>query len=268
MLANYSKKFFLNNLSTKSYFSNQLLARVMSTTVNAAAEREKTVVENLKDVLKTVEEFKTHPSARLVAVSKYMPAEDISYAMKTGQIHFGESYAAELEEKSKNLPSNIAWHFIGHLQTNKCKIVAKIPNLFAVETIESEKKADALNKACVNVGRKDKLRVYVQINTSGEESKSGCEPEETYKVCKHIKENCPALELYGLMTIGMKDRDAANNPDFKKIVELKEDIKSRLELDHFEASFGMSGDYIEALKLGSDNVRVGSAIFGPRRIKQ
>lgn len=108
-----------------------------------------------------------------------------------------------------------------------------IPNLFLVETIDSAKKADALNKACIAVGRKDKLKVYVQVNTSGEEgtitmrirkdfvltkkykAKSGVEPKDALDVCKHIKDKCTALELYGLMTIGMKGRDADNNPDFE-----------------------------------------------------
>jgi uncharacterized pyridoxal phosphate-containing UPF0001 family protein len=103
--------------------------------------------------------------------------------------------------------------------------------LFLVETIDSAKKADALNKACIAVRRENKLRVYVQVNTSGEEgivyqiinktnidhsiAKSGVEPKDALNVCKHIKESCFALELYGLMTIGMKGRDATNNPDFE-----------------------------------------------------
>ncbi|RCH87535.1 hypothetical protein CU098_002549, partial [Rhizopus stolonifer] len=135
----------------------------------ASSERELEVIENLNYVRQTVEDLKGQSNARLVAVSKYMPVEDIAYATKTGQTHFGENYVQELAEKSKQLPSSIDWHFIGHLQSNKCKIVASIPNLFIVETIDSAKKADALNKACLAVERQDKLKVYVQVNTSGEE---------------------------------------------------------------------------------------------------
>lgn len=229
-----------------------------------SSEREQEIVNSLTKIREEVEKLRGNNTARLVAVSKYKPVEDIEYATKTGQTHFGENYVQELVEKSQKLPSNIDWHFIGHLQTNKCKAVAGIPNLFVVETLDSAKKADALNKACVSVGRETKLKVYVQVNTSGEEAKSGVSPEEALDVCKHIKENCPALELYGLMTIGMKDRDAANNPDFEKIVELRQDIKSKLQLEIFEASFGMSSDYKEALLDGSNNVRVGTAIFGGR----
>ncbi|GAA5795546.1 hypothetical protein HPULCUR_000905 [Helicostylum pulchrum] len=229
-----------------------------------STEREQQVIANLTKVRKEVEELKGSNTARLVAVSKYMPAEDIEYAAKTGQTHFGENYVQELVEKSKKLPSTIDWHFIGHLQSNKCKTVAGIPNLFLVETIDGIKKADALNKVCTAVGRQGRLKVYVQVNTSGEEAKSGVPAADALDVCKHIKENCPALELYGLMTIGMKDRDAAHNPDFEKIVELRTEIKCKLELDVFEASFGMSSDFKEALLEGSNNVRVGTAIFGGR----
>ncbi|CAO3630263.1 unnamed protein product [Mucor fragilis] len=259
----------LSRISSRRFISHSLLLRTMSTatTVNAA-EREQEIIENLTKIRHTVNQLKGSNTARLVAVSKYMPAEDIEYATKTGQTHFGENYVQELTEKSQKLSKSIDWHFIGHLQSNKCKAVAGIPNLFIVETIDSAKKADTLNKACVAVERQDKLKVYVQVNTSGEDAKSGVEPADALDVCKHIKENCPALELYGLMTIGMKGRDATSNPDFEKIVELRQDIKSKLNLDVFEASFGMSGDYEEALKDGSNNVRVGTAIFGARRIKQ
>lgn len=124
----------------------------------------------------------------------------------------------------------------GKKKTNLTFTFIGIPNLFIVETIDSAKKADTLNKACVAVERQDKLKVYVQVNTSGEDgrpgvfiwyqtwgywhddgiiAKSGVEPADALDVCKHIKENCPALELYGLMTIGMKGRDATSNPDFE-----------------------------------------------------
>ncbi|KAI9468497.1 MAG: hypothetical protein EXX96DRAFT_590828 [Benjaminiella poitrasii] len=258
-LLSHTRRFISSSFRSSNFKSLRLMSTI---------EREQEVIENLSRIRQTVEKLRKTADARLVAVSKYMPAEDIEYATKTGQTHFGENYVQELVEKSKKLSSSIDWHFIGHLQSNKCKAVAAIPNLFVVETIDSSKKADALNKACVNVGRENKLKVYVQVNTSGEEAKSGVEPSNALEVCKHIKENCSALELYGLMTIGMKDRDAKNNPDFEKIVELRQEIKSALQLDHFEASFGMSADYEEALLDGSDNVRVGTAIFGARRVKQ
>ncbi|CAO3638515.1 unnamed protein product [Mucor hiemalis] len=189
-----------------------------------SSEREQEIVSSLTQIREEVEKLRGNNPARLVAVSKYKPAEDIEYATKTGQTHFGENYVQELVEKSQKLPSNIDWHFIGHLQTNKCKAVAGIPNLFVVETLDSAKKADALNKACISVSRQNKLKVYVQVNTSGEEAKSGVSPQEALEVCKHIKENCPALELYGLMTIGMKDRDATSNPDFEVTIQYNTSI--------------------------------------------
>jgi uncharacterized pyridoxal phosphate-containing UPF0001 family protein len=98
-----------------------------------------------------------------------------------------------------------------------------IPNLFAVETVDSSKKADALNKACLSCGRTDALNVFVQVNTSREDAKSGVLPEECAQVCQYIQDNCPQLKLIGLMTIGMFGRDPSEkNPDFEvtKVIQL------------------------------------------------
>ncbi|KAG1443400.1 hypothetical protein G6F56_010683 [Rhizopus delemar] len=140
-----------------------------------------------------------------------------------------------------------------------------IPNLYVVETVDSSKKADSLNKACQSVGRKDPLRVFVQVNTSEEEVKSGVLPLVTVEVCKHILENCPQLKLFGLMTIGMFGRDPSEeNPDFKCLVDCKKRVENELNLKDLELSMGMSSDYMDALKLGATNVRVGTTIFGGR----
>ncbi|CAO3669423.1 unnamed protein product [Rhizopus stolonifer] len=158
----------------------------------------------------------------------------------------------KMVEKSHQLPKDIQWHFIGHLQSNKCKTVAAIPNLYVVETVDSSKKADSLNKACQSVGRKDPLRIFVQVNTSEEEVKSGVLPLVTVEVCKHILENCPQLKLFGLMTI------------WHCLVDCKKRVENELNLKDLELSMGMSSDYMGALKLGATNVRVGTTIFGGR----
>lgn len=103
---------------------------------------------------------------RLVAVSKLKPVSDIQQAYDCGHRAFGENYAQELAEKAPQLPSDIQWHFIGHLQSNKAKLIAGIPNLWVVESVDSAKLATALNNACEKANRE--LRVFVQINTSGE----------------------------------------------------------------------------------------------------
>ncbi|KAK9768231.1 hypothetical protein K7432_001306 [Basidiobolus ranarum] len=134
-------------------------------------ERAEEVTYNLKQVVERVKSATPEKqNARLVAVSKIKPASDVLAAYNAGQRHFGENYVQELVEKSEELPKDIAWHFIGTFQSNKAKLLAAIPNLWAVETIDSEKKARLLNKACEDVERVEAIRVYVQVNTSGEES--------------------------------------------------------------------------------------------------
>ncbi|KAF9912939.1 hypothetical protein EC991_007553 [Linnemannia zychae] len=205
--------------------------------------------------------------ARLVAVSKLKPASDIFAAYeKAGQRHFGENYVQELEEKSKELPSDIQWHFIGSLQSNKCKIVAAIPNIFVVETVDNAKKATTLDKACAAAARAEPLRIFLQVNTSGEESKSGMLPSEVLEVAQHVVSTCPHLKLAGLMTIGSPSPDLENgeNPDFKSLNECRATVQDALKIYDLELSMGMSDDFERALLQGSTNIRVGSTIFGSR----
>jgi len=110
---------------------------------------------------------------RLVAVSKLFPPEDIQAAYNAGQRHFGENYIQELAGKASALPNDIKWHFIGALQSNKCKALAeKVPNLWCVETVDSRKKAHLLEAGRVAGGRKEPLRIFIQVNTSGEDRMS------------------------------------------------------------------------------------------------
>ncbi|KAF7721149.1 hypothetical protein EC973_005356 [Apophysomyces ossiformis] len=228
--------------------------------------RKTEIVQSLEEVRANIEKtLNGTREARLVAVSKYKPPEDLLYAYEAGQRHFGENYVQELIEKSEKLPRDIQWHFIGHLQSNKCKAVAAIPNLYAVETVDGVKKADALNKACKAVERSDPLRVFVQVNTSDEEAKSGIDPAQCPEVCRHIIDACPALKLDGLMTIGMFGRDPSEeNPDFQCLVDCKKQTEASIPDITLELSMGMSDDYTQALIAGSTNVRVGSKIFGAR----
>ncbi|ORZ23554.1 hypothetical protein BCR42DRAFT_433214 [Absidia repens] len=235
----------------------------------ADQQRKLDLVQNIADVKAAMATVPHHEKARLVAVSKYKPAEDLMHVYETGQRHFGENYVQELVDKSAKLPSDIQWHFIGHLQSNKCKVVAAIPNLFAVETIDSIKKADTLNKACVSCERKGTLNVFVQVNTSREDVKSGVLPENCTQVCQHIQDKCPQLKLNGLMTIGMFGRDPSEtNPDFECLVDCKKKTEQEMPGLDLELSMGMSGDYLQALQAGSTNVRVGTTIFGARPKKE
>jgi pyridoxal phosphate enzyme (YggS family) len=189
----------------------------------------------------------------------------------------------ELVEKSKILPRSIQWHMIGGLQSNKCKQLAEqIPNLWCVSSVDSEKKANELEKGRKALLEKDgadtvsgKLRVKVQVNTSGEENKSGVEPDATLSLCRHIIEKCPHLQLHGLMTIGAiarsRETTAENeNEDFVKLRETRDRVVKELgwEEGALELSMGMSADFEGAIRMGSDEVRVGSQIFGERPQKK
>ncbi len=234
----------------------------------------------LREVQATVtmaSKFASHP-VRLVAVSKKKPPQDILEAYKQGQCHFGENYVQELVDKASSsllvyLP-NIRWHFIGHLQRNKCNNVLSIPHIWCVETVDSDRLATALDASW---GKKQtdpsqKLHVFVQVNTSGEASKSGCDPDTTAEIVHHVLENCFNLEFKGLMTIGRFGHDytIGSNPDFEALVATRRQICQSLSMseEDCELSMGMSADYEEAIKAGSTNVRVGSTIFGARELKK
>jgi len=205
---------------------------------------------------------------RLVAVSKTKPIELLSAAYDEGHRDFGENYVMELVDKAPKLPKDIRWHFIGKLQSNKCKkLVAGVPNLAVVETVDSVKLATKLNSACEAADRKNPLEVCVQVNTSGEASKSGCRPDECIDLTRHVLKSCKNLRFRGLMTIG---RYGDTTPEcFETLASCRDKVLKEIELSEqtkatFEMSMGMSGDFPLAIRCGSTSVRVGSSIFGAR----
>lgn len=226
----------------------------------------------------------SQPPVRLVAVSKLKPANDILALHQAPHrlLHFGENYQQELLQKSLLLPREIRWHFIGALQTNKCKPLAEqIPNLWCVESVDTQKKLDQLEKGRQALCEHEPgykgvpLRVFVQVNTSGEEAKSGCEPGDAAALCRHVIEKCPHLKLQGVMTIGAIARSQAakegeENEDFVKLREVRDAVAKELKVgpEELELSMGMSEDFESAIRCGSNEVRVGSTIFGQRPAKQ
>eukprot|EP00124_Ichthyophonus_hoferi_P003349 Ihof_evm1s285 gene=Ihof_evmTU1s285 len=188
---------------------------------------------------------------RLVAVSKTKPVSDITEAYMAGQRHFGENYMDELSVKPAQLPNDIKWHFIGHLQSNKCNQLAAIPNLYMWETCSSIKTAKAVNKALAErAPEREPLLVLVQINTSGEENKHGLSPGECLEVIRFIIDECPRLKFQGLMTIGLLGRDPMEkpNPDFKELADVRKMVCEHLGLKEVdvELSMGMSNDFEHA----------------------
>ncbi|XP_059662525.1 uncharacterized protein LOC132308455 [Cornus florida] len=202
---------------------------------------------------------------RVVAVSKTKPVSLIRQVYDVGHRYFGENYVQEIIEKAPQLPDDIEWHFIGNLQSNKVKpLLTGVPNLAMVETVDDEKIANHLERAVANIGRKP-LKVLVQVNTSGEESKSGVDPSGCVELVKHVSLGCPNLQFCGLMTIGMLDYTSTPE-NFKTLANCRSEVCKALGIaeEQCELSMGMSGDFELAIEMGSTNVRIGSTIFGAR----
>ncbi|KAL4241678.1 Pyridoxal phosphate homeostasis protein [Abortiporus biennis] len=267
-------------------------AALTSVSAKHSPERIAELHDNLTDVRSRVQRIVADPSAptsaqiTLVAVSKYKPASDVLACYEAGQKDFGENYVQELVEKAEQLPVDIRWHFIGALQSNKAKILASIPNLYTIQTLTSTKAATALNKN-LPTERSSPLNILLQVNTSGEDNKSGLTPltpttdlgsSELVQLARHIITDCPRLHLQGLMTIGSLreslSADEKPNQDFLNLIKTRDLLQEALvkegfsgkygENDKLLVSMGMSSDFEAALKVGSDIVRVGTGIFGSR----
>ncbi|BAT87488.1 hypothetical protein LR48_Vigan09g205200 [Vigna angularis] len=201
---------------------------------------------------------------RVVAASKTKSVSALRQVYDAGHRFFGENYVQEILQKAPQLPDDIEWHLIGNLQSNKVKpLIAGVPNLACVETVDDEKIANLLDRAVATVGRKP-LKVFVQVNTSGEISKFGVEPAVCVDLVKHIT-NCPNLEFSGLMTIGMLDYSSTPE-NFKMLSNCRSEVCKALGIPETqcELSMGMTGDFEQAIEMGSTNVRIGTAIFGAR----
>eukprot|EP00548_Thalassiothrix_antarctica_P001147 CAMPEP_0194136666 /NCGR_PEP_ID=MMETSP0152-20130528/6669_1 /TAXON_ID=1049557 /ORGANISM="Thalassiothrix antarctica, Strain L6-D1" /LENGTH=243 /DNA_ID=CAMNT_0038833417 /DNA_START=168 /DNA_END=899 /DNA_ORIENTATION=- len=199
----------------------------------------------------------------LIAVSKTKPLELLKEAYENNQRIFGENYVQELVEKAPEMPIDVKWHFIGTLQSNKASMLVKkvVPNSssFTIETVTSKKLANKLNNAMKEFEDK-KLDIFVQVNTSGEESKGGVTPADVVSLCKDITESCDNLNLKGLMTIGA----IGDLSCFQILVKCRDEVASELDRSDLCLSMGMSGDFETAISEGATHVRVGSTIFGAR----
>ncbi|HTM60927.1 MAG TPA: YggS family pyridoxal phosphate-dependent enzyme [Burkholderiales bacterium] len=194
-------------------------------------------------------------SVTLLAVSKTHPPERIEEAYAAGQRAFGENYVQEAAEKIEALRDKpIEWHLIGPLQSNKTRVAA---GRFAwVHTVDSEKLARRLSGQ--RSGNLPPLNVLVQVNVSGEASKSGVAPEAVLTLVENIK-SLPRLRVRGLMAVPEPGADRARYHELK---ELYENLKPRFQVDTL--SVGMSDDLELAIAEGATMVRVGTAIFGAR----
>jgi len=223
-----------------------------------------TIKENIESVRASIADCeaaagRTPGSVRLLAVSKTFPAADIAEAMKTGQIMFGENRVQELAEKVPVLSENIEWHLIGHLQSNKA---AKAAELAAwVHSVDSAKLLKKLNEAAEG----KTLNVLLEVNWTGEESKSGIRGREAVFELAEIVLGCKNLKLQGLMTMAEAGADEKRlHETFAGVRGLRDSLQAEYAIALPELSMGMSGDYRIAIAEGATIVRVGTAIFGRR----
>ncbi len=197
---------------------------------------------------------------KLIAVSKNFPSEQIDFLNKLGQIDFGENKVQELISKAQSLSSNnINWHLIGHLQRNKVKQAVESSSM--IQSVDNLRLAETIQQNCENIEKV--IDVLVQVNTSGEAQKSGCNPLETMKLCEDISK-FPNLRLRGLMTIGKFTEDEKEiRSNFRTLKKQFEDVSNSVKKLDF-LSMGMTSDFGIAIEEGSNMLRIGSAIFGER----
>ena len=197
---------------------------------------------------------------KLLAVSKLQNSELIMEAYNSGQRDFAENYIDELIGKATSLPEDINWHMIGHIQSNKCSKLLRLKNLKFIHTIDSLVLALRIDKILKNNG--SSIIGFIQVNTSGEATKAGIQPGEAIQLGKDILEKCLHIKIQGFMTIG----EAGSAQDFIVLREVRKAFaeSTGVEENTLELSMGMSGDYEEAIKYGSNYVRIGTSIFGAR----
>jgi pyridoxal phosphate enzyme (YggS family) len=197
---------------------------------------------------------------QLLAVSKTWPAPLLREAWHAGQRAFGESYVQESSQKMGQLSDlPIEWHFIGPIQSNKTRAIAE--NFAWVHSVDREKAAARLSAA--RPPERGPLNVCIQVNVSGEASKSGASPHDAPALARYVA-GLPHLRLRGLMAIPQQDPDpASQRASYRQLHDLRVRIESEgIPLDTL--SMGMSGDLEAAILEGATIVRVGTAIFGPR----
>ena len=222
---------------------------------------------NLAEIRKHIPQYVT-----LICVSKFHPAEAIMEAYNAGERDFGESRVQELLPKYEALPKDIRWHFIGHLQTNKVKMI--VPFVHLIHSVDSVRLLETINREAEKIQRK--VRVLLEVHVAKEETKSGFSPEELEQLrIKNfeLRDCFPWVEVCGIM--GM----ATNTDDVEEWRRCFREIKALaahlLPIVHSEASnsphgdrpqisMGMSDDYLIAIEEGSTMVRIGSSIFGER----
>ena len=201
-------------------------------------------------------------AVQLLAVSKTHPAAAVRAAHAAGQRLFGENRVQELVAKARELGdlTDLRWHLIGSLQTNKVRDLLRVPGLAMVHSLDRVALADELQRALAPAGRR--LEVLLQIHATDETTKHGCPPAAAAELLAHVLGRCPALAVCGVMAMGPLVGDAL--PVFRAVVALRDRLRAQFALPLATLSLGMSSDAEAAIAAGSTLVRLGTAVFGAR----
>ncbi len=227
------------------------------------------IKKNIENLWKRVEEVckkvgRKKEEIEIVAISKGIDIERIKVAINCGLNKIGEN---RVQEAIKKIPlinefKNIEWHFVGHLQTNKVKKAIK--HFSCIQSLDRIELAEELEKVC---GKENKvISVFIQVNTSFEDTKFGVSPEDLDKLVEYVL-NQPHLKLEGLMTLGPVsaiENKENSRKSFRLLYELREKVKEKFKISLPYLSMGMSSDFEVAIEEGANIIRIGTLIFGPR----
>lgn len=199
-------------------------------------------------------------SVTLLAVTKTHPPDAIAEALNVGITCFGENKVQEAKAKIPNCPGRARWHFIGHLQSNKCRDAVELFEV--IESVDSLALAQEINKRAEAAAKT--MPVLLEINVAGEASKFGYKPEKLLAELRALNE-LPRIEIHGLMAVPPWSAEPEDSrPHFRRLRELKSECEQTLGAPLPHLSMGMSGDFDVAIEEGASIIRVGTALFGPR----
>ena len=223
--------------------------------------------ENIQAVEQTIgnacqKSGRKREAVTLIAVSKTKPLSLLREAYAAGIRDFGENKVQELMDKIPEMPSDVRWHMIGHLQRNKVKYI--VGRVYMIHSVDSLRLAEEINKEALK--KNVTVKILLEVNVAGEESKFGTTVSETAALAESIAK-FPAVKIEGLMTIApFVENSEDNRKIFNKLKQLSVDIAHR-NIDNVSMdilSMGMTGDYSVAVEEGATYVRVGTGIFGER----
>ena len=197
----------------------------------------------------------------IVAVTKTHGAEVVREAWDAGLTIVGENKVQEAAWKKPASASGPSWHLIGHLQSNKVRRALELFDV--IHSVDSAKLADRINSVADETGALP--RILLEVNVSGEKSKSGMPPEAVRTTLEHIAANCPRVTVEGLMTMApFSENPEDARPYFRRLRELRDELEKKLSIGLPRLSMGMSGDYEVAVEEGATWVRLGTVLFGER----